>query len=284
MEEYTGKIPDGLKYINQENFLLYDLEERKTIPYEAGVSPVTCSYLYAEGDASSMIVIASGKHQKDGSSAGGHDMIAMACLGKKIRFQTFFMLLDEWFTGNISVYAQGANLPYPNGGKEALTNRKLLLELLNDRENGSRRHNKASVSSIMLSAGQGGYGIDVNPDSNAYLSVFSRIFPLNDIQRNTANGLQVLFALYGILIQKVIPGPFYRYLLHDACRLDFEEETVRQLIGFACEDQFYRVYTEKWSDEQILAKYSSALEYEVPWFCDRIKEASKLVADYRNEQ
>ncbi|MDR1904794.1 MAG: hypothetical protein LBQ88_21225 [Treponema sp.] len=249
----------GVYYISQDNYLicLYD-----------GLPPTL--KLYCDSATSCVVVIVVGKDKN------GKDIMAISHLSRPGRFQSFFDIVSKVFKGDIKVYAHGANPadPIPNKGAldyTAFRNASIVVKWVLDNKIPIINSAGESILQIIQSSlcfGQGNpavysnnldcYGIqtkDAGVDNNREW--------LADVERDETGGLQTLFCIFGNA-DMVRPQS-----------IEFPKDEIDLLVQAAKAANFDEAAT--MTDEQILTKYSSTPQFEVPWFCDTIRTTGKYV-------
>lgn len=275
MEVFRGRLPTSFKYAAQDNICYYNVVKEL---------PQKCSYLYADSATSCIIVIVIGIDKKTKELS-----ICMAHLSRKTRFEKFFEFVFENMDKNAHIYAQGAN-PCSFEGETASTDNvntlMRLIELLNTQS--QKIYNSPFFSALTISVGQGDpnkgwgcYGVSTNPKDADYLAPSSRYYQLNPSDRNSAEGVQTLFCMFGEDADrknKFEYKPEIQAYLHDSFQLEFASEEIDAFANRADAENFQEAAD--MTDEQILKKYSSTPDYEPAWFCDTMREAAAFVKNY----
>ena len=116
-------------------------------------------------------------------------------------------------------------------------------------------------------SGEGTFGICVARESSQYLQVSNTYYHLEPADRDPRGGLQVLFCKFG-----EAAGMALRHY-----KQAFSEAEVAVLMQTARAAGFgAAAYME---DGEILQRYSTTPEWEPRWFCDRVREAARLVGE-----
>lgn len=255
-EKPKTDLPAGFYYVSQDNYYIANLNQPNSKHPE--------KYLYSDSATSCIIVIVEGKDKAK------NPIVAVTHLSREQRFFDFFKLVDQTFWGPASVFAQGAN---PPSAPASIKNTTTLLTWI-------MAHKQETPSSIWyadqvtLSLGLGDpladdrscYGIDLET-----MTVSNQCFTLTDQQRDPTGGVQTLFCVFGL---KINP----QAILHKADE-DFPKDQVNLLVQKAKENKWESIlYMTK---DEVLNKYSSTPQYEVPWFFTTLRESALFVKNYR---
>lgn len=259
----ASTLPEGFYYVSQDNFYIANLNDpNRDLPEK---------YLYSDSATSCIIIIIEGKnHEND-------PIVAVTHLSRQQRFLEFFRLVDRYFSGPASVFAQGAN---PPGAEASVSNTATLLNwvMANSRE---RYESCPQVSrpawyieQLTLSLGLGDplvddrscYGIDLET-----MTVSNQSFTLTDLQRDPDDGLQTLFCVFGL---KISP----QAVLHHTGS-PFPQDQVDLLVKQAKAEQWESILF--MTRDEVLNKYSSTPQYEVPWFFSSLRQSAMFVKNHQ---
>jgi hypothetical protein len=258
MNIFTGNLPQGFRYIPQDNYLLCN-------PETAGLD-----YLYADSATSCIIIIVTGK------DINNNILVGISHLSCAVRFNAFFRIIEKNFKNNYSVYAAGANPPEPvqkqgNYSYEAIKNVRTFTKWVAG--NAEIKQCTALLGSGIPNNGFGAYGIGVNPVHADYLKVTDKYFHLPDNQiRDPGDGANILFCKLGLLTN--IPSLVLRDM---NIPLTAEEKTA--LVNEAKKQDWLNIL--KLTDTEILDRYSTTPEFEPSWFAENIKRSAEFVRDYK---
>ena len=251
---FTGQLPKGVKYVGQDNYIKYILDDNKY------------TYLYSDSATSCIIVAVTGQ-----DITTKKDVVYFSHLSRPERFETFFEIVKVGLQGNISLLAQGANPPDIQGS--ANNNILTLLRIINPLISGDNPF----IKKVSLSLGQGNpntewgtFGINVDNKSAEKLKTSNQFFLMNDLQRDSTNGLQTLFCIYGLKINEKAN----RIVLHNV-EDNFTSKEINDLLKTAHENNFEKICT--MTDEEILKNYSSTPEFEPAWFPTTMRNAGYYV-------
>jgi len=252
-------LPTGLQYVPQDNYHLADLSTKhyQNTPTE---------YLYSDGATSCIIVIVIGQKEKDKPNA----LVALAHLSRQETFEAFFELVERRFYGKAILYAQGANPPEViDEALGTLTNEQVLRAWL-DKHSSPVTSQKLVLIPQVLALGEGNplehnrdcLGIDLKT-----LQVSNQRLPVSSTHRDEYEGLQTLFSLFGQELQPPLmlrPAvqPFTQYQVVDLVTIAFHYNWIDIL---------------PMSDEEMLHYFSTTPEYEVPWFCETLRQSALYV-------
>jgi hypothetical protein len=260
----TADVPEGFYYVSQDNYYIANLNQPNPNRPE--------KHLYSDSATSCIIIIIEGK-DKD-----SNPIVATTHLSREQRFLDFFNLAGQTFYGPASVFAQGANPPFADA---SIQNTATLLKWVN--ENNKAHYDNCPpdlmkpnwyINQLTLSLGQGDplvddrscYGIDLET-----MMVSNQYFALTDQQRDPTGGVQTLFCVFGL---KIVPPA----VLHQADQ-DFPKSQVDLLVQKAKENGWENIlYMTK---DEVLNKYSSTPQYEVPWFFSTLRESALFVKNYK---
>ncbi|MCI8410692.1 MAG: hypothetical protein HFJ09_15770 [Lachnospiraceae bacterium] len=242
-------------YVSQDNYYVADLSLGKDIVY------------YCDSATSCIIIITVGY-----SEYCQKDVALISHLSRPGRFDDYFSKVNILFNKDVDIYASGANPPYPYLRKDgtydytALRNAEQTVKWISS--------GRVQVRQVSLKFGQGDpsiytnnldcYSITCDKKSNIMVNN-NRIYLTNE-QRDPTKGVQTLFCMYG--------NPMAIRLQTE----EFSDEEIAALVQQAHDNNFEGAAD--MSDEEILATYSSTPEYEVPWFCDSIRQAGLFVKSY----
>ncbi len=260
--------PEGFYYIAQDNYYIANLDKVNEQKPE--------KYLYSDSATSCIIVIIQGYNRDCNQIA------ALSHLGKLASFHKFFDIVAENFYGPIAVYAQGGNPPWPEqadgeNSYSSLINSQVLLNWLCSNcytplvEMVSEPQWYIRQTSLSLGQGhplryqRGCYGIDLTK-----MKVSNKRFDLSAEQRDFSGGVQTLFSIFGLDIEPQL-------ILHKADE-DFSPNQIKSLVEIAREYDWPEIL--EMSDEEILTRYSSTPEYEVPWFVEVMKQSALYVKNH----
>lgn len=242
-------------YVSQDNYYLADLDSGKNITY------------YCDSATSCIVIIAVGY-----SSRQHKHMAAISHLSRPNRFEKFFGIVEEYFKDEVSIYASGANPPSPceKSNHEydytALKNAAQVAQWVFS--------GKITLHQASLKFGQGNPSIYTNNldcysiicSESGNLTVDNNRIYLTNEQRDPTGGVQTLFCMYG--------DPSVIRLQSDP----FSKDEIETLVKSAKEHNLQQAAD--MSDEEILQTYSSTPKFEVPWFCDNIRQAGNYVKTY----
>jgi len=252
-------IQNGKKviYVSQDNYYLADPIEQDTI-------------YYCDSATSCIVIIAEGYSEKNGK-----EVALISHLSRPGRFNMFFQIVKETFGGGkVKIFASGANPPEPcptQGGGYDTTALRNATQVI-----GWLASNEINLDQVSLKLGQGNPAVydndldcySISFDKSNNMTVSNRRIYLTLEQRDPTLGVQTLFCIYGdensIRDQKA----------------DFTVNEIVNLVVLARRAGLHEAVD--MSDEQILDKYSSTPDFEVPWFCDSIRQAAKFTLDYPN--
>ncbi|OJJ23346.1 hypothetical protein BKI52_03015 [marine bacterium AO1-C] len=251
-------LPSGLLYTPQDNYSLVELSDTK--------KEHQITHLYSDGATSCIILIVVGQQET------GNTQVGLAHLSKQESFETFFRLIEQRFRGNIAVYAQGANPPEENHGSDnRLTNERILREWVADHSSSVSRQT-LQITQQVLALGEGNpleanrdcLGIDLKT-----LQVSNQRLPITT-QRDEYNGLQTLYSLFGQELQTP--------LMLRSIAQPFTQEQITELVTLAFHYNWIDIL--EMSDEEMLYYFSTTPQYEVPWFCDSLRQSALYVQNH----
>lgn len=259
-------IVENLKPIRQNGQDIYYISQDNY--YMADILNLSNTKFYCDSATSCIVIIVVGYSAKEQKT-----LAAISHLSRPGRFDNFFSLIQETFSGEVDVYASGANPPYPcekidhSFDYTALRNATQVSEWVSS--------GTLNIKLASLKFGQDNpsiYTKNLDCFSIAYnmekgIEVTNNRIYLTVQERDPSGGVQTLFCIFG--------NPDKIRLQSDP----FREEEVRDLVAKALADGFDKAAD--MSDEEILATYSSTPDYEVPWFCSTIREAGNYVKKYR---
>ncbi len=236
-------------YVSQDNYYFCNRDKDVT--------------LYCDSATSCIVIIVTGKDKT------GKELVGISHLSRPGRFKRFFEEVKIRFSGEICVYASGANPPEPclksdgTYDSTALRNAKQVADWIS---NGN-----TNVKQVTMNFGQNNPAIYTNnldcySISLSDLRVSNDRLYLTDIDRDPTSGVQTLFCVYGD------PNT-----IRDQS-LAFTTEEIDTLVRAARNNDFGKAAY--MTDEQILKTYSSTPDFEVPWFCSTIRAAGKFTNDY----
>jgi hypothetical protein len=267
IDDLLPKSKRSVYYVSQDNYV---------VTYVDGFSDKL--KLYADSATSCVIVVVTGKDQN------GKDMIAMAHLSRYARFQYFFTIIDACFKGEVRVYASGANPPEPipvqtKFDYTAFRNAVTVLDWVHDYRKDINdglppcpKQGNIQIVEASLSFGQGNPSVYTNSldcfgiESKDGTVSHTREWLSND-QRDISRGVQTLFCIFG---DSNMVRPQIK---------DFLPQEISPLVEKAKNNADF-VKAADMEDAEILQKFSSTPDFEVPWFCDTIREASQFVKNY----
>lgn len=245
-------------YVSQDNFYIVDLDCSKDTIY------------YCDSATSCIVVITVGY-----SSHFDKKVAIISHLSRPGRFDDYFSKVEALFGDNemVKLYASGANPPERYKKQDgtydttALRNATQVVKWVSS--------GKVNLEQVSLKFGQGNPAIYTN-NLDCYSLVCggdggceitnNRIY-LTDEQRDPTNGVQTLFCIYGD-----------SNVIRDQSEA-FTDEEIDRYVSMAISAGLQKA--EYMSDEEILTHYSSTPQYEVPWFCDSIRQAAKFVNKYK---
>lgn len=262
-EKPKSDLPEGFYYVSQDNFYIANLNQPNQNMLE--------KYLYSDSATSCIIIIVEGKDQQN------NPIVAVTHLSREQRFQEFFKMVDRIFYGETSVFAQGSNPPSESA---SIQNTDTVLNWIT--ANNKVQYDQCPpdqkpqwyISQTTLSLGLGDpltddrscYGIDLDT-----MTVSNQCFTLTDVQRDPSGGVQTLFCVFGL---KITP----QAVLHKTDE-DFPKAQVDLLVQAAKANQWEDIlYMTK---DEVLNKYSSTPQYEVPWFFSTLRESAMFVKNYK---
>jgi len=272
MSIYTGNLPENFLYVPQDNYIFCNPETDNL------------DYLYSDSATSCIILVLTGKDRS------GNPLVALTHLSRQARFEAFIKMVDEKFSGAVSLYAQGANpsKPVPKGESfsyDALANIKILIEWVSQKSfipTEGVAPPDVYLEQVTLALGigdpndgHGGYGIDVNPSSKDYLTVSNKYFYLLPSDRDPDGGIQSLFCIFGMRTE--MPS----LVLHNV-RDPFTDEEKSRLVALAKERKWTDLL--KYNATEILHNYSTTPDYEPRWFVDNLIESAQYVQNFANGQ
>ena len=251
-------LPAGLQYVPQDNYYLADLSVPET--------SLPVSYLYSDGATSCIIVIVVG--QKKASAT--NTLVALAHLSRQETFEAFFELVEQRFFGEIALYAQGANPPEINDEMGDILTNEQILKTWVDKLALSIPDQNLRVTQQILALGEGSplvhnrdcLGIDLKT-----LQVSKQRLPVTETHRDGQDGLQTLFSLFGQELQPPL-------MLRPANQL-FTKRQIIDLVTIAFHYNWIDILP--MSDEEMLHYFSTTPQYEVPWFCDALRQSALYV-------
>ncbi|MDL2318747.1 hypothetical protein LJC74_06715 [Eubacteriales bacterium OttesenSCG-928-A19] len=220
--------------------------------------------MYCDSAASCIIIIVTGATNAFGSK---REAIAISHLSRPGRFSAFFSIIKRYFTyGDLQIYAAGANPPEPyqkTSGEYDYTARNNALQVMQWIDS-----IKDGVKQVSLRFGEGNPAIEKNNLDCLGISAHSlqtsnaRITLTLD-ERDPTGGLQTLFCMYA--------NPS---LIRNQSK-EFTDTQKTELVRIAHGKSLHTYVNAK--DEVILKTFSSTPEFEVPWFCDTIRQAARYV-------
>lgn len=241
----------GFYYVNQDNYYLCNLNAPNSKERE--------TYLYSDSATSCIIAILKGYNST------GEPIVCITHLSCENRIAGFFSLMDSYFSGPVSLHAQGANPPEEIPSRE----NKALFESYTSRYSQPGRgpwyieeHNLALGAGNPREKNRGCLGIDLKTGS-----VANTPFTLTPADRDPTKGLQNLYAIFGL---ELFPDPAPRN-----ARLPFDDEEANILISTAF-DNNWNILTYL-SDEEILNYCSTTPDFEPPWFTETLRMSARLV-------
>lgn len=254
-------------YVSQDNYYVADLDSGKDIVY------------YCDS-ATSCIVIISVGYSEDYKK----NLAVVSHLSRPGRFKDYFSKVEALFKGEIDIYAAGANPAYPCLKKDgsydytALRNATQVSQWVSSRsieqESQSDSSGSVKVRQASLKFGQGNPSIYNNNldcysiacDKNSNITVSNDRIYLTEEQRDPTGGVQTLFCMYG--------NPD---LIRNQAE-SFSDDEIAVLVQTAHDNNLEQA--SEMTDKEILNTYSSTPQYEVPWFCDSIRQAGLFVKTY----
>lgn len=242
-------------YVSQDNYFIADLTSNEDITY------------YCDSATSCIVIISIGY-----SEYLKKDIAVISHLSRPGRFKNYFEIVEKLLIKDVCVYASGANPPFPckklDGSYDytARRNATQVAQWVSSEQ--------IQLKQLSLNFGQGIPSVYDNNldcyslicDKNGNISVKNDRLYLTNEQRDPTGGLQTLFCMYG--------DP-------DVIRcqdLDFTDEEITALVNSAHNKNLEQVIN--MTDDELLKTYSSTPEYEVPWFCDSIRQAGEYVKKY----
>lgn len=254
----TEDSPDYF-YVSQDNFVICSVNTVKPIR------------LYADSATSCVIIIAIGANGK----------ICMSHLSRPGRFKMFFDVIKRVLTGEIEIFAAGANPPEPidtgNGSFNytALRNAYIVThwagQFTPTTENAC-----GDIKRLTLRLGEGDPSIKENNLDCLGILTASQTSPntvinnerieLTQEERDPTGGIQTLFCIYG--------NPDYTMNALET----FTPTEVDLLVQLARRDNLQSAAD--MTDDEILHTYSSTPGCEVAWFADSIRQAANFVKSY----
>ena len=267
-EKPISELPEGFYYIGQDNYYIVNLN--------APNSKYPEKYLYSDSATSCIIVVVEGK------DADNNPIVALSHLSRPERFEAFFEIVAKNFSGAVSIFAQGANPPFPayKSGEytyTSLINSQIVINWVNNNIYVPQSNVPVPtwyIEQCTFSLGlgdpqqddRGCYGIDLET-----MTVSNQRFILTDEQRDPTGGVQTLFCVFGLQIgsQKIV--------LHKADE-DFTFNQIKLLVLKAKENNWTDIlYMTK---DEVLNKYSSTPKYEAPWFFATMRQSAEYVKNY----
>lgn len=246
-------------YVSQDNYYIADLDISEDIVY------------YCDSATSCIVIISMGY-----SSYFGKNVAVISHLSRPGRFDNYFTLINKIFNSNeqVKVYCAGANPPdryKKSDGTYDTTSLRNATQVAKWVSSGN-----VSFAQVSLKFGQGNPAVYTNNldcyslvcGSDGTIDITNDRIYLTDEQRDPTCGIQTLFCMYG--------NP-------NVIRNQIAEFTDDEIKGYVSEA--HNANLEKaadMSDDEILKTYSSTPEYEVPWFCDSIRQAATYVKNYQN--
>ncbi len=260
---------DGFYYVSQDNYHIVNLNKPSPNNPE--------KYLYSDSATSCIIMIIQGKDKND------NPIVALSHLGHSVRFLQFFKVVEQHFVGPVSVYAQGANPPWPSfqHGRESnasLQNAQTVMCWVQQNTRApDAKEQRWYINQCTLSLGQGiphhnnqdCYGIDLTT-----LTVSNQRFKLSHKQRDPTDGLQTLYCIFGLEVDPPIE------LLQTGT--PFTPSQTERLVEKAKECLWTNLLM--MDPEDILSQLSSTPEYEVPWFVETLKQSAHYVKNYSEQK
>jgi hypothetical protein len=246
-------LPPGFFYVSQDNYCLVRVRQSAH------------RYLYADGATSCVIIIL------QGHDAAGEDIVLLTHISEPYRIDALFGLVSDTFVGPVEVWAQGAN---PPSAEASVCNARVLMRWLSDHAQGERREGEPEpqwfFDRVHLAIGQGdpiaedlhAFGIDLERRT-----VSNRSMQLTPAQRDPTGGMQVLFSMFGPLLE---PG----LLLWNA-EEPFPWDVQRGLVEAARGAHWARLT--RMGDEEILFVCSTTPTCELPWFASMLRRSAELV-------
>lgn len=229
---------------------------------------------YCDSATSCIVIIVTGRYAMD------IPMLAMSHLSRPDRFKKFFELVERHFDlkKGINIHAAGANPPEPYEKTQGYdyTSRNNAVQVMDwVCRLASNKTIADAVRQVSQSYGKGDpsvyannldcFGIEYVSKESGFAVSNSRLY-LTDNDRDPTGGFQTLFCMFGDKTEiRNQEDPFSR-------------DDEKALVKAAREAKLPNALT--MSDEEILKKYSSTPEYEVPWFCSSIRTAAKLSKDF----
>lgn len=250
-------LPVGFQYVAQDNYHLVDVLEAEV--------PKTINYLYSDGATSCIILIIVGRNAK------GNALVGLAHLSKLASFEAFFELIKQNFRGGLAIYAQGANPP-ENTDADVLTNEQILMDWI-DAHSLPTTQSVFYVSQQTLALGEGNpleanrdcLGIDLKT-----LQVSNQRLTVTSMHRDEYQGLQTLYSLFG----QELPLPLW---LRSAVQ-PFTQGQIINLVNIAFHYNWNDILA--MSDDEMLHYFSTTPQYEVPWFCDALRQSARYVQNH----
>lgn len=246
-------------YVSQDNYFIADLASNEDITY------------YCDSATSCIVIISTGY-----SEQLNKNIAVISHLSRPGRFQKYFAIVERLLSKDVCIYASGANPPFPckklDGSYDDTAHRNAL-QVTQWISSG-----QIQTKQISLNLGQGIPSVYNNNldcysltcDKNGNISVNNDRVYLTEEQRDPSGGLQTLFCMYGD------PNEIRRQ------DLEFTDGEIKVLVDAAHDKNLEQVVDME--DEEILKTYSSTPDYEVPWFCDSIRQAGIFVKNYMEKE
>lgn len=243
-------------YVSQDNYYIAHLTSEKNVVY------------YCDSATSCIVIITIGVSNE----CNGEKIALISHLSRPGRFEKYFSMVETLFTGDVAVYASGANPPEPCLKKDgsydntALRNATQVSKWVSS--------GQVQVKQASLKFGQGNPAIYTNNldcyslscDKTGNFRVSNDRIYLTNEQRDPTGGVQTLFCIYAD------PSEIRNQ------KENFTESEIAELVQHAHEKNLEQAA--EMTDQEILSTYSSTPEYEVPWFCDNIRQAGLFVKNY----
>lgn len=266
----SSPMPEGFYYISQDNYYIANLNEPD--------ARNPAKHLYADSATSCIIAVVEGKDKDN------NPIVALSHMSRPERFQRFFDIVGETFKGEASLFAQGANPPQPAvkdgvSTYAALQNSQFLISWANDHvfiPSGTSAPPDWHFSQTTFSLGlgdpqvedRGCYGIDLGT-----MEVSNQRFNLTPEDRDPTGGLQTLFCVFGLKVEPKIVLPL--------STSSFTTEQINLLVGAANKADWTSILN--MTKDEVLNKYSSTPQYEVPWFFESLRASATYVKNYNNK-
>ncbi len=243
--------PTGFKYIDQGNYVFVPVSN------SLGISTI-----YSDSATSCIIVIAIG------SDNSNQPLVSLAHVDSPECINAYVGLLDQKYSCDVTIYAQGAN---PADNKTAIENANALKAALQAIQLKIIHQELSLQQGDPRKDNRGDYGINFADPSNIVVSNQPYILSLTD--RDPTCGGQ---SIYCIMRRQETPPVQLRDALVPFTLQELVELVKLALVYKKTPNDPTTAFTNiiNMQNDDILNLWSSTPQYEAPWFSDQIKQGA----------